>query len=342
MHSDGGQMFEGHIDPYYVLRSQVTGRCLYDTTWNKYKKKPIVDVDNNPRLLPLLVRQHGKSEVIMKSVRANLSSRHRGCHFTTSAKTWIILLIAALAGTAMISAGRADEANAKSLLKAMSDYLAAQKAISFDYDLNLEIVSTQQQKIGLASSGTLTLNRPDKLHATRTGGFSNVEMVFDGKALTLLGKNANLYAQVDAPGTIDQLVDVLRDKYHGPVPAADLLMSDPYKELMPQVNDAKDLGSGVIHGVECDHLAFRTKEVDWQIWIAQGARPYPCRYVITSKKVTGWPQYTIDIWGWKAGTEVASDNFKLEIPAGAKQLMPGQIPDLDEIPHIFSPKGAKS
>ena len=66
-------------------------------------------------------------------------------------------------------------------------------------------------------------------------------MVFDGKTLTLLGKNANLYAQVDAPGTIDQLVDVLRDKYHRPVPAADLLMSDPYKELMPQVNDANAL-----------------------------------------------------------------------------------------------------
>jgi hypothetical protein len=166
--------------------------------------------------------------------------------------------------------------------------------------------------------------------------------IYIPEMVAIAGAIKNLYAQVDAPGTIDQLVDILRDKYHRPVPAADLLMSDPYKELMPQVNDAKDLGSGVIHGVECDHLAFRAKEVDWQIWIAQGARPYPCRYLITSKKVTGWPQYTIDIWGWKAGTEVASDNFKLEIPVGAKQLMPGQIPDLDEIPHIFSPKGAKS
>jgi hypothetical protein len=45
----------------------------------------------------------------------------------------------------------------------------------------------------------------------------------------LLGKDANLYAQVEAPGTIEQLVDALRDKYHRPVPAADLLMSDPYK-----------------------------------------------------------------------------------------------------------------
>jgi hypothetical protein len=259
-----------------------------------------------------------------------------------AAKKWVVaLVVIATAGTANISAGRADETNAKSLLKAMSDYLAAQKAISFEYDSNLEIVSTRQQKIALASSGTLTLNRPDKLHATRTGGFANLEMVFNGKSLTLLGKNANLYAQIDAPGTIDQLVDLLRDKYHRPVPAADLLMSDPYKELMPEVNDAKDLGSGVIHGVECDHLAFRTKDVDCQIWISQGGRPYPCRYVITSKKVTGWPQYTLDIWAWKAGAEVASDGFKLEMPAGAKQLMPAQVPEFNEIPAIFSAQGGK-
>src|SRR6516162_2419542 len=133
------------------------------------------------------------------------------CSFSKVMKTvqkWAaVLTVVATAGVATISAGHADEANAKGLLKAMSDYLAAQKAISFDYDSNLELVSTQQQKIALASSGTLTLNRPDKLHATRTGGFSNVEMVFDGKTLTLLGKNANLYAQVEAPGTIDQLVD---------------------------------------------------------------------------------------------------------------------------------------
>ena len=124
-----------------------------------------------------------------------------------------------------MAVARADEAQAKSLVKAMSDYLGAQKAISFDFDTNLEIVSPQQQKIGLASSGALVLNRPDKLRVTRMGGFANAEMVFDGKTATLLGKNANLYAEIEAPGTIDQLVDVLRDKYHRPVLGADLLMS---------------------------------------------------------------------------------------------------------------------
>jgi hypothetical protein len=252
-----------------------------------------------------------------------------------------MMLVGVLTGSAVVSTARANEAQAKNMLKAMSDYLAAQKTMSFDFDTSFELVSTQQQKVALASSGTLTLNRPDKLRVSRTGGFANVEMAFDGKALTVWGKNANLYAQIEAPGTVDQLVDVLRDKYHRPVPAADLIMSNPYNELMAEVNDVKDLGSGVIHGIECDHLAFRTKEVDWQIWIAQGARPYPCRYVITSKKVVGWPQYTVDVWSWRAGAEVASDSFKLDVPATAKKLAPSEIPDLNDIPAHFSAKGAK-
>ena len=275
------------------------------------------------------------------------------------AKTWVTLLaLAAAVGTSAVSATRTAEANAtgrtaeaidvpgtpaanaKSQLKAMSDYMAAQKAFSFDYDSFLEVVSKENQKLGLASSGTMTVNRPDKLRATRMGGFANVEFVFDGKTVTMLGKNANSYAQTAAPGTIDQLVDVLRDKYHRPVPGADLLMSNLYDQLMPEVVDAKDLGSGVIDGVECDHLAFRAKDVDWQIWIAQGGRPYPCRYVITSTKVSGAPQYSMDVRSWKTGTEVASDPFAFKAPANAKKLNPGELRDFDELPGIFSIKKA--
>ena len=247
--------------------------------------------------------------------------------------TWTAVL--AMTAIASVPAVHADEAQAKALFKAMSDYLAAQKAISFEYDTNLDIVTKDGQKLGLASSGAVTLNRPDKIRARRAGGFANVEMVFDGKTLSLLGKNANVYVQVQVPGTIDHLVDELRDKFHRPLPGADLLMSDVHSQLMPLVVDVKDLGSGVIHGVECDHLAFRTQEVDWQIWIAQGDRPYPCRYVVTSKQVTGWPQYTIDLRAWKTGAEVSTDDFSFQAPPGAKQLEPSDLPDIDELPGIF-------
>lgn len=245
----------------------------------------------------------------------------------------VLLSLMILLGT---SAGvKADEEDAKRLLKAMSDYLGAQSALSFGFDATLEIVTKDDQKLALASSGTLTLNRPDKIRVTRSGGFADVEMLFDGKTLTLFGKNANLYTQVDVPGTIDHLVDELRDKYNKPVPGADLLLSNVYDELMPEVVDAKDLGSGVIGGVECDFLAFRTEEVDWQIWIAQGDRPYPCRYVITSKLVATGPQYSIQIRDWKTGDEVTLDDFGFENTTNARKIDLKDLPDADELPKHF-------
>ena len=75
--------------------------------------------------------------------------------------------VTVIVGIATPQPAHAAEAEAKSLLKAMSDYLAAQKAISFDFDTSLEIVTAELQKIALASSGTVTVNRPDKMRATQ-------------------------------------------------------------------------------------------------------------------------------------------------------------------------------
>ena len=238
------------------------------------------------------------------------------------------------------SGARADEEDAKKILKAMSDYMAAQKAISFAYDATLEVVTKDEQKLALASSGTVTLNRPDKIHVTRFGGFADVEMSFDGKTLTLLGKNLNLYTQLDVPGTLDRLVDELKDTYNRPLPAADLLLSNSYDALILDVVDVKDLGSGVIGGVECDYLAFRTKEVDWQIWIAQGKHPYPYRYVITSKLISGGPQYTIQTRNWKTGSEVAATDFHFKNQTKAEKVELKDLKGAGDLPDHFK-KGDK-
>jgi hypothetical protein len=243
--------------------------------------------------------------------------------------------LALMAVSATSSDTRAGEVEAKQLLKAMSDYLAAQNTISFGFDTNFEVVTKDRHKLLLASSGTIDLSRPDKVRATRTGGFADIEMIFDGKTLTLLGKNANLYAQIDVPGTVDNLVDELREKLHRPIPGGDLLSSNVYDQLMSEVVEAKDIGSGVIGGTECDHLAFRSKDVDWQIWIAQGARPYPCRYVITSKAVDQAPQYSIQIRDWKTGTEVATGNFGFTNTTNARKIETKELTELSEMPKHF-------
>ena len=229
----------------------------------------------------------------------------------------------------------AEAENAKRLLKAMSDYLSAQQAISFDYDATLEVVTEEDQKLALASSGTVTLARPDRVHATRSGGFADVEMLFDGERLTLLGKNNNLYTPVAVPGTLDHLIDVLRLKFDRPLPAADLLLSDPYAALMPDVTDAKDLGSGVVGGVECDYLAFRAHHVDWQIWIAHGEHPYPCRYVVTSKDMASQPQYTIQVRNWRTGARVLPTDFAFTNPSNAEQVELKELREAAALPAHF-------
>ena len=253
-----------------------------------------------------------------------------------------VLALALMVGWGPPSGARADEADAKRMLKAMSDYMAGQTAISFGYDAILEVVTKDSQILALASSGAVTINRPGKIRATRAGGFADIEMLFDGTTLTLFGKTANLYTQVDVPGTLDNLVDRLREDYNRPLPAGDLLTTDAYGPLMADVTDVKDLGSGVVGGVECDFFAFRAPDVDWQIWIAQGDRPYPCRYVITSKRVENGPQYSIQIRDWKTGDEVAPDDFGFANASGAEKI---ELEDLQsmmsDLPQNFRKGGAQ-
>lgn len=254
----------------------------------------------------------------------------------TSKATFSVMTATLIIGLGMFSPASADEADAKRLLKAMSDYMAAQTAISFEYDAILEVVTSDQQKLALASSGSITVARPDKIRAVRAGGFADIEILFDGKTLTLFGKNANLYTQIEVPGTVDNLVDELRTTYNRPLPSADLLLSNTYEQLMLDVIDVKDLGSGVINGVECDYLAFRNEDVDWQIWIAHGDRPYPCRYVINSKLIADGPQYSIQIRNWKTGDEVAQDDFSFENSTNAKIVDLKDLKGMSDLPSHFA------
>jgi hypothetical protein len=234
------------------------------------------------------------------------------------------------------TSARADETDAKNLLKAMSDYMASQDAISFGYDANLDVVTKDNQRLTLASSGTVAMQRPDKFHSTRASGFRDSETFFDGKTLTLLGKNANIYAQVEIPGTVGNLIDTMIDKLDRTPPAADLLSTNSYDLLMNGVTDVKDLGSGVIDGVECDYLAFRTEAVDWQIWIAQGENPAPCRYTVTSKGIDGGPQYSIQFRDWKVGDQAMSGGFVFENASNAEMIDASDLgKKMSELPQHF-------
>lgn len=222
--------------------------------------------------------------------------------------------------------------DARSFLRAMSDYVSSQKAIELTFDSDIEIITPQLEKIQFASSGEVLLSRPNKLRAHRVGGYVDVALFFDGKTVSVHGRSTNVYTQFDAPGTLDQLVEALRAGYGVSLPGADLILSNSYDILVAGVKEAKYMGRGVIDGFECEHLAFRNSDTDWQVWVQVGQRPIPRKMVITSKTLNCAPQYTVRIKGWNTGFEPASDGFVFVPPATAKKLSPDALIELDELP----------
>ncbi|MBR1271944.1 DUF2092 domain-containing protein [Bradyrhizobium sp. AUGA SZCCT0222] len=242
----------------------------------------------------------------------------------------ILIGAALMVSVSVMPAARAQNGEAEKLLKGMADYVSGQKTLAVTYDSDIEVITSKLQKIQFTSSGQVQLSRPDKLRATRTGGYRDVEIVFDGKMLTVNNKDGKDYAQIEAPGTAEELIDVLRDKHGVVAPGADLLLSNVFNVLMTDVVEAAVIGKGVIDGVECDHLAFRNVETDWQIWIESGAKPIPRKYVITSKGIGEAPQYTLRIKDWK--TDVAADAFAFKADPSFKKIALGDLSDIDEVP----------
>ena len=248
-------------------------------------------------------------------------------------RVWIMLAVGMLLSSPLCAPTASAGDDAAQILKAMSDYLASQKTISLTFDSDVEVITPEVEKIQFASSGKMQLSRPDKLRVSRTGGYADVDIVFDRKTITALGKNINAFTQIEASGSIDQLVGKLRDLNILSAPGADFLGTHVFEDLMDGVISAKHIGLGVIDGVECEHLAFRNRDVDWQIWIEAGARPIPRKYVITSKGIGAAPQYTLRIKEWKTDAPAGPDAFAFTPPAGANKVALEALVNFDEIPH---------
>ncbi len=60
--------------------------------------------------------------------------------------------------------------------------------------------------------------------------------MYDGANFTVSDRARKVYGQMPAPGTIDQLVDSIRDKSGIEAPGADLLLANSYAALIDGVS----------------------------------------------------------------------------------------------------------
>jgi len=226
----------------------------------------------------------------------------------------------------------AEEDPARDLLRAMTDYISKQQNLSVKYDSDVEVVTPSLEKIQFSASGEVELSRPGKFRASRTGGYANLEIISDGSTIVLHDLDEKQFAEVKSEGGgFDEMVDRLRAENMIEIPGADLLLSNAFEELSAGVIEGRVIGSGVVDGTLCDHLAFRNDGTDWQIWIESGERPLPRKYVITSKTVASAPQYSLRLHDWKTGEAARAEDFKFSPSSDARRVDVVAL-HLDEVP----------
>jgi hypothetical protein len=248
-----------------------------------------------------------------------MESTLRGRLTAALSQCCVIAALATLSVAAQAqSAGVAPEA--KQILKASTDFLASQQRFTADTRNTLEIVLKSGQKIEFNSTGHQFVQRPNKLRSERSGDLIEQVFVYDGKSLTLYQPQEKVYAQVAAPGTLEEMLDFARTKYDVVAPFGDMIFKNAYDILMDGVTEGIVVGKAVIEGVVCDHLAFRAGDVDWQIWTQEGAQPLPRRIVITTLDLPNAPQFAVTVTRWNLEPTFDAQTFMFAPQAGMRQI----------------------
>jgi len=225
----------------------------------------------------------------------------------------------AAAGPPSPPPARSVEARAEQELKKMGEFLARLPHFALEAEETFDEIPDGQLRRQLTNVRRIAVERPNHVAADATGDTLSRASWYDGRTVTVLDKEHNVYATIQALGTIDATLDKLVDDYGVVLPLVDLLYSDPYAVLMEGVTYGRYLGIHQAAGVACHHLAFSQETIEWQIWIDAGDKPLPRKLVISYVQEPGEPQYSAVIRRWNLDAKAPEGLFTFEAPEGAQK-----------------------
>jgi hypothetical protein len=205
-------------------------------------------------------------------------------------------------------------------LKEMGDYLRSLTSFQIRAETTRDEVYEDGQKIQVGGKYDLTVRRPNGLVASIATDQSKRQIFFDGKTVTVFAPALGYYGSFPAEGTIAQMIEKAKAEKNIDLPLADLFYwgtvqanDKDIQAAQVVVEDESALAPG------CQHLAFQQADVDWQIWIKEGAQPLPCRLVITTKTDAARPEFSAT-FDWSTDVAVSDDTFTFKPPPKSAQI----------------------
>ncbi len=227
-----------------------------------------------------------------------------------------VLTLSAIVSTQARAQSPAVDPAAVQRLKQMSEFLDGLQQFSVQTQNIIEDLHVSGHRVNKDVVANVTIKRPDKLRAVRDGESMDQRFFYDGKTLTLYSPRAKVYAIEAAPDTVEKMIDFARERVGIVLPAADLVYRNAFPLMMQDMSLAVVVGKAVIGGVKCDHLLFSRPGVDFQVWIAEGKRPFPHKYVVTETDTSERLSISTVLSNWKTDAAVDDAQFKFVPPKG--------------------------
>ena len=206
------------------------------------------------------------------------------------------------------------------LLKRSADKLSAATHFTFKTSSSVEVISPVGHILNYFSTAEVSVTRPNKLAAKKSGDGPSFDLFYDGKHFAAVDPALNLYAEMAAPPTLDALVPAIEEKSGIQFPYADVLHSDVYGSMTRELTHAYWVGKTTVDGVVCDHLAFAGPGIEWQIWLGPEKDPLPRRLAVTYLELERQPRFLVNFTDWNLKASLAASRFEFKKPAGAKPI----------------------
>ena len=226
------------------------------------------------------------------------------------------------------------EPKALEILKAASDRLASARTLKFTSVETYESPSRQGYPLVYATKDEVTLQRPDKLRVITLGDGPSSEFYYDGKTMTAFGPAENLVAISNAPPTIEAALEAAFHSSGTYFPFTDLIVPDPYKDMLPGLTLAYYVGqSHVIGDTTTDIVAFVGNGLFAEMWVGAEDKLPRAIHVVYLDDPAGL-RHNLLLSDWKIDPAVPADAFTCSRAASAKRIQFAH-------PHPEVPPGAK-
>jgi hypothetical protein len=232
------------------------------------------------------------------------------------------------------------EPKALEILKAVSDRLAAARAMRFTAVISYESPSLLGPPLVYTTTSEVTLQRPDKLRVITPGDGPASEFYYDGKTMMAFEPAANLVAVADAPPTLDAALKAAYDNAAIYFPFTDVIVADPYKGMADGLKHAFYIGqSRVVGSTTTDMVAIVNNWVFEQLWIgADDKLPRKVRAVFLADPAR--LRHEMELSNWQLDPIVPADAFASSSATSATRIAFTR-PDLKLPPGLKPPAPSK-